>query len=167
MLLQPLLLLHVQLLFMFWKWLSPPQCFTLVFQILTRDLTVRFTTSGPMVFPKILPDVLSFLRCNCSFKPWFLIPLMPSGFARVSSRTSVLSEFLVQPCPSPVPDDSVPYDVQKWNAGSSLCRLWSTSSRTHHCSGSISSAVCSTLQLDASPHTAPSVLQKFPLQPLL
>jgi hypothetical protein len=38
--------------------------------------------SSPIVFPKILPDVLSFLRRSCSFKSRFLIPLLHSGCAR-------------------------------------------------------------------------------------
>jgi hypothetical protein len=44
--------------------------------------TVHFMISSPMVFPKILPDVLSFLRHSCWIVPQSLLALMPSSFTR-------------------------------------------------------------------------------------
>jgi hypothetical protein len=54
---------------------------TFLFRILRQDTTVRFTISGPSVFP-ILLEVLSFFRPRYSFKPQSPIPSMPSGFGR-------------------------------------------------------------------------------------
>lgn len=56
--------------------------YSLIFQILKEDLTVCLTISSQIVFPKILPDVLSFLRCSCFFKSQSFVPLMPSSFAQ-------------------------------------------------------------------------------------
>jgi hypothetical protein len=40
---------------------------SLALQILTGNLTVHFMISSRVAFPKILPDVLSFLRRSCFF----------------------------------------------------------------------------------------------------
>jgi hypothetical protein len=117
---------------------------TLVLRILTEYLTVRFTSSSQMVVSKILRmsspsyDVVSPLSLCSVFHCCLPVSL------DASSRTSVLSGFLVQPCLCFVPDDSV----------------------SLHCPGSLSSAAGGALRLDVSPHTS-LVLQKFPLQPLL
>jgi hypothetical protein len=117
-----------------------------------------------MVFPKIMSDVLPFLRRSCSL---CLGPLFHCFFQFCPmSLLSEFSGFLAQPCPWLVPDNSVPYAVQEWHGGETILRQWQTSSGTHHCPGSISSADCGALRLDAGLHTIPSVLQKFPLRPL-
>jgi hypothetical protein len=87
--------------------------------------------------------------------------VMPSSFARCLFQNVVLWGILLQHC-----SGLVPYAVQEWQDGSSLCRLWPASSGTDHCPGSISSADHSVLRLDAGPHAASSVLQKFLLRPL-
>jgi hypothetical protein len=51
---------------------------TLVFQILTEDPTVLFTISSPTVCLKALLSVLLLPRCNCSFRPQFLMQLLHS-----------------------------------------------------------------------------------------
>jgi hypothetical protein len=57
--------------------------------------------------------------------------------------------------------------MQEWHSGSFLCRWWPTSSRTHHCCGSVLSAFYGALQLDAGPHSASSMLWQFSLRRLL
>lgn len=86
----------------------------------------------------------------------------------ISFQTSILSEFLAQPCSCLVCDNSGPYAMQEQHSRSSLCRQRLTSSKSHHCPGSVSSAHRGALQLDAVPHTASSVLQScLPLRHLL
>jgi hypothetical protein len=87
---------------------------SLIFRSLMKVPTICFATSSSTVFLKILlsavplpwhgschllctlmplPVVLSFLRGSCYLEPWFLIPVMPSGFAQFSSCTSIFSSF--------------------------------------------------------------------------
>jgi hypothetical protein len=54
---------------------------SLVFLILREDPNVRFTISNPMVFPKILPDVLSFLVPYSIDPFWF----RPASYPEYSS----------------------------------------------------------------------------------
>jgi hypothetical protein len=44
-----------------------------------EDLTIRFSIFSSMVFLKIMPDVLSFLRHSCHLTPRFLMPLLHSS----------------------------------------------------------------------------------------
>jgi hypothetical protein len=108
-----------------------------------------------------------FLRHSCFFKSLgSLFHCCPPVPLKVSSRTSVLSGFLVQPRPCFVRDNCVPYTVQEWHNGSSHCKWKQTPSGTHHSSGSVTSTFSRALWLDATPHAASSQLQKFPLWPL-
>jgi hypothetical protein len=102
----------------------------LFFRILTEHLIVCFMIAAwwfswrsCWVF-SCYPDKITVLSIGSLFQ-WCL-PVSPY----ISSRTSVLSGFLVQPCPCLVPDDSLPYAVQEWNGRSSHYRQWPTSSVT-------------------------------------
>jgi hypothetical protein len=74
---------------------------SLIFRSLIEVLKIWFATSSSTVFPKILPDVLSFLRHSCSFKSRSLIPLLPSW--RVHCRLSIF-----RPLGTPLTTLSVP-----------------------------------------------------------
>jgi hypothetical protein len=100
-------------------------------------------------------DILGPWSHGSSFH-WCL-PVSPD----VSSQTSILSGLLVQSCPCLVPDNSVPYAVQEWHIRSSLHRRWPTSSGTHHCPGSISSAFGDALQLDVSSRVASCIVWRY------
>jgi hypothetical protein len=105
----------------------------------------------------LLPVVLSFLRCNCWIAPWSRVPLLHSSCAQclflnirpfeVPLATLSLVQFSIISFRLSVLYDCVPYAMPFLHAGSSVCRQWPTSSRTHHCPGSVSSAVHGALQV--------------------
>jgi hypothetical protein len=64
-------------------------------------------------------------------------------------------------CSTSVLYDYVPYTVPLLHGGLSLCGQQPASFRTQHYPGSISSADCGALWLDAGPYTASSVLWQF------
>jgi hypothetical protein len=68
-----------------------------------------------------------------------LFPCCIPGQSIISSQPSVLY-------------DCGPHAVQEWYSGSSIFGRRPTSSRTHHCPGSVSSAVDVTDRLDDGPH---------------
>jgi hypothetical protein len=82
MLLHFRLLLCVQSPLSFQSRLTPPQYLVTRFLQPTGNANYCFKISSLMVFPEILSDILSLLRHSCFFKPWFLVPLRPSSFAR-------------------------------------------------------------------------------------
>jgi hypothetical protein len=53
-----------------------------IFRSLMEVLTICFVTSSSVVFQKVLLNVLLLPRCNHSFRPWFLMLLLYSGYAR-------------------------------------------------------------------------------------
>jgi hypothetical protein len=124
--------------------------------------------------PKVLLNVLLLPIHNCSFRSWFLVQLLHFGCARHPSFRGSSCNIVSGPIfplsisvwPS-VLYDCIPYTVPLLHGGSSLCEQQQTSSGTHHLPGSFSAAISGTLQLDVSPHIAPSVLKKIPLWPLL
>jgi hypothetical protein len=59
----------------------------------------------------------------------------------------------------------VPYAVQEWHGGSSICTATNFFRNTPF-PGSVSPADRGALRLNSGPYTAPSMLQKFPMQPL-
>jgi hypothetical protein len=92
-----------------------------------------------------LPNVRPF-RVPCRNCPW-------SAFSVPSVRPSIFY-------------DRVPYAIPFLHYGSFLCGKRPISSGTHHCPGSFLRLFGGALRLDADPHAASSVLQKFPLRPL-
>jgi hypothetical protein len=110
-------------------------------------------TARPERFPRVSLKVsLTFpllSRRNLFYRFRFLMPVAPDA----SSRTSILTGFLVQYCPCLVPDA-----VQKWHGESSLCGRRPNSSVTHHRPGSVSSADPGALRLDARLHIGPPAL---------
>jgi hypothetical protein len=55
---------------------------SLTFWSLTEIQTACFTTSNSRVCLRALCNVFTLPRHSCRLAPWFLMPLMPSGFAR-------------------------------------------------------------------------------------
>jgi hypothetical protein len=132
-----------------------------------EDPAIHFTVSSQMVFRRSCllssrsSDMVAPLSLGSLF--YWSSQVLPD----ISSHMFILSRFLVQYFPwsafsvllPSVCYDRVLYTMPLLPGRSSLCRWRPTP-------GSISSADCSTLQLDAGPHAASSVLQQASLQPL-
>jgi hypothetical protein len=145
----------------------PHDALTSIFRISMEDLDASLTTSSatvclwaPLTF--LLLSVFLFPRHSCCFRPGFLCHCYISAAPIISSRTSVLYAFLVQNCPCLVPNTT----VSLARCRSTVLRQQPTSAGTHQHSGSVSSAVGGTLQLDACPHIGPPVLRLFSTRPL-
>jgi hypothetical protein len=126
---------------------------TFTFHSRMKVPNIRFATSSSTVFPKILPDVLSFLRHSCSLKSQSLILLLPSW--RVRCLCSTAGPLLPRPIRRAVPARRV---IHLRAAAKFFRDPPSPWLRYFCCLGA--------LGLDAGHHTAPSVLKKFPLRPL-
>jgi hypothetical protein len=122
---------------------SPAILFAISSPRVSHKVVLRFpmlSSHSCCLLPHLLMSLLVaiFLRRSCSLSSWSLIPLLPSWHVRCLSRPSFRGSS--QHCPHLVPDDCVPYALQEWHCGSSLRRWRQTSSGTHHCPGSVSSA---------------------------
>jgi hypothetical protein len=80
----------------------------LVFRILTEDPAILLANSIPRVSLKFSLTFPLLPKRNRSFRTLFLMPLLHSGYAKVSSRTSVLSRSFLQHCPCLVHNDRGP-----------------------------------------------------------
>lgn len=141
------LLLHCK-----WSLLSFHNVQALIFWFLTEDPTIHFMISSPVIFPKILLDVLSPLRCSSFFKSEFLMLLLHSTL----SRCLFLN---VHPFWVPCTTLSLlgPWLWPLWGAGIAW-RAIPQHAGAHHRPESVPSADCGILWLDADPHASSSVL---------
>jgi hypothetical protein len=123
---------------------------TLIFCSLMVVPTIRFATSSSAVFQKILPDVLSFLRRSHSFKFRPLLVFLPSW--RVHYVCSTVGPFFTA--------SLTPY--RSCTAGHPSANFFRDPPSPWVCFSGYRQGPTA----DAFPHTASSVLQKFPLRPL-
>jgi hypothetical protein len=126
---------------------------TFIFHSLMKVPTLCIVAFSSAVCLEVLLSVLLLRSCSRPLRP--PIPKTYPGCAQCLFLNVLLS-FLLQHCPCLAPDDLVPCTMQEWYGMSSFCGQRPTAGFHHH-PGFISSAV-GDLQLDASHHSAPSVL---------
>jgi hypothetical protein len=125
---------------------------TIWFAIFNPEITYRVFLSGPGLprcdhCPELLPlmpftVVSSDVAAICCLRPLF--PCCLPGMTVFSSRVSVPSWFLVQPCPCLVPEVCVHCAVPLLHSGLSLCGWRPISSGTYPL------ASCGALLLDSN-----------------